>query len=79
MTGWLFFAVVAFAVQVPLFLWRSKPTSPGKCGACGYRVADLPSLTCPECGHDVRYYGIRPSTLTMRNARQGLLISWSCM
>lgn len=76
---WLLVTAVAFVVHVPLLLWRSNPTAPGKCGACGYRVADLESMTCPECGHDVRYYGIRASTFTVRSARVGAMISWSCL
>jgi len=41
---------------------RRGPTAPS-CGACGYAVAGLESLKCPECGADLREVGIvTPST-----------------
>jgi hypothetical protein len=33
---------------------RGKPV----CGACGYAVAGLETLKCPECGSDLREVGI---------------------
>lgn len=29
------------------------------CGACGYPVAGLQTLRCPECGNDLREVGIK--------------------
>jgi len=34
----------------------------GTCGRCGYSVAGLTGLSCPECGSDLRTVGIAPPT-----------------
>jgi len=31
----------------------------GRCGKCGYSVNQLETMTCPECGADLREAGIR--------------------
>ena len=35
-----------------------RSTDAGRCAACGYSVAGLQSLRCPECGADLRATGI---------------------
>ena len=41
---------------------ETSTTSPrvldARCGRCGYNVTGLDSLTCPECGGDLRHVGI---------------------
>ena len=34
------------------------PVAPAACGRCGYSVFGLTTLTCPECGSDLRTVGI---------------------
>jgi hypothetical protein len=38
---------------------QRDPAAPPACGACGYDTTGLTSLTCPECGADLRVVGIR--------------------
>lgn len=73
--GWIALSV---CVIVAAFL-NLKPTETGKCGACGYSVENLASMVCPECGHDFRYYGIQPSTLTFRNAYLAMMLGWGAV
>lgn len=70
-------AVILVAVSLPLIFWRSVPRRPGTCGSCGYRLEALERMLCPECGHDLRYYGIRPTTLTILNARTSAVLCWT--
>jgi len=41
-----------------------KKTNPdgGACGKCGYSVNQLETMTCPECGADLREVGIKTAT-----------------
>ena len=51
--------LVSGAILISLrLLRRSAPTDP-VCGRCGYNVRGLPTMTCPECGSDLRDVGIR--------------------
>lgn len=45
-------------VVLIVVLLRSGPTGAPGCGACGYAVAGLETLRCPECGADLREVGI---------------------
>jgi rRNA maturation endonuclease Nob1 len=61
----LFTVFIALLAGLPVFgLWllvrrggRSADHE-GRCGKCGYIVKGLPTLTCPECGSDLRAVGI---------------------
>src|SRR5262249_12166035 len=50
------------------------------CGKCGYCVIGLTTMTCPECGSDLRMVGIitpgqtRPWSLKMRVAMWTLIV-----
>src|SRR5690606_16598108 len=73
----------------------AAPAAERVCGKCGYRVAGLPSFTCPECGSDLRDVGIvsaprarRPSPAAgpaagaagrMSPALVGLLAAWTAI
>ena len=67
--GIVFFLVAAIAVGAVfvcfVLLRRSKVRSPS-CGACGYDVAGLDGLRCPECGADLRTVGIITPDMTRR-------------
>lgn len=70
----LLLLLIPFAIAA---CWRSVPRRAGSCGACKYRIEDLESFTCPECGHDLRYYGIKTSTITTQQARKAMLGMWN--
>lgn len=71
MVGILFLFIlllVGIAALVLIILGTVKmasgPSGPGgSCGGCGYSVKGLTTLTCPECGADLREVGInRPNS-----------------
>jgi hypothetical protein len=71
----LLLVVVALPVGAAVwlvFFARRGPSRRGLrgpvCGACGYNVLGLATMTCPECGGDLRVVGI----LTPRTPRRGL-------
>ena len=43
-----------------IMVWRRPRPPVSCCGACRYPVVGLESLTCPECGGDLRVAGILP-------------------
>lgn len=48
------------------------------CGACGYSTVGLMTMTCPECGGDLRQVGIVGRTSRTRRARSaGVLFSFT--
>lgn len=52
-------ASVVLAIR--LFSGRKRAAGgPMSCGACGYQVQGLQSMSCPECGADLREVGIVP-------------------
>jgi ribosomal protein L34E len=51
-------ALVILIVGVSILVVRRRKTKP-VCGACGYAVAGLEALKCPECGSDLREVGIK--------------------
>lgn len=57
---------------------KQNRDSYGHCGACGYCVAHLSSLTCPECGGDLRLVGIRGKRTPARVVVLGIgsLLYW---
>jgi len=78
--------IAAAAVGAMLSLIRRSP-DPSRgmvCGRCAYPVGGLPSLTCPECGADLRAAGIVPSHTRGRIARPVVLcvmwtiVIWAC-
>jgi hypothetical protein len=61
-------AIAAAVASWALFISRGgRRPSGAVCGACGYSVVGLTSMTCPECGGDLRQVGI----LTPHTPRQG--------
>lgn len=58
--AWLpFLYLVLRYLQTPSSQLRAKPSLIDPvCGGCGYSVIGLNSLTCPECGSDLRRVGI---------------------
>jgi hypothetical protein len=66
-------AVVGLLI-VTLLPRRSAPAAgDAACGSCGYSTRGLETLTCPECGEDLRRVGIIPSGGAARR-RLGFLI-----
>jgi hypothetical protein len=53
----LFFGVLAYFILRGFGRSRKIITEPS-CGRCGYSVAGLTMMTCPECGSDLRVVGI---------------------
>ena len=52
-------AVLAVGIVIGYF-WRGRRDSlTMTCGKCGYSVKGLESMTCPECGADLREVGIK--------------------
>jgi hypothetical protein len=51
-------AAVLLVLRVVSRRRRGPAVSGPVCGACGYSVTGLTSLTCPECGSDLRAAGI---------------------
>ena len=51
-------AVGVWVVAVARRARRARPSEGPACGACGYSVVGLTSMTCPECGGDLRSVGI---------------------
>jgi len=50
------------------FLFVRKQRSDPSCGNCGYAARGISTLTCPECGSDLREVGIvrhQPSRFPM--------------
>jgi len=45
-----------------VILYNKSTGSTGICGKCGYSVNQLQSMTCPECGADLREAGIRTTS-----------------
>lgn len=61
--GWIVLSSSGLALGLLLYeiLRRSTPANPDPtCGKCGYCVRGIMTLTCPECGSDLREVGIRP-------------------
>jgi len=60
----LLFALLVPGAAALVVLWvlgrrrREAATAAPVCGACGYNTVGLTSLTCPECGSDLRAVGI---------------------
>jgi hypothetical protein len=57
----LLLAVIAVGVWVVIVARRARRSRPSDgpiCGACGYSVVGLTTMTCPECGGDLRSAGI---------------------
>lgn len=51
--------VAMLIASVAIALKTKRPTADGgACGRCGYNVRGVASLTCPECGADLREVGI---------------------
>lgn len=58
--GWWFVRLPLWALAAPIgavgawALWATRAVrrwpSEGRCAACGYQLAGLPSKVCPECG-----------------------------
>lgn len=67
----LLIGVVAGGAAIVILLRRRKQAATGApaCGACGYEVAGLEQLRCPECGADLREVGIRTPQMGMMSAR----------
>jgi hypothetical protein len=71
----LAFVILAAVALIGAVVWlvvvaRRGPRGALKgpvCGACGYNLLGLATMTCPECGSDLRAAGI----LTPRTPRQG--------
>jgi len=68
------FLIVVIALK---YMGLIGPQRPGKesgqeprCGQCGFSVTGLTTLTCPECGADLRAVGIIPpaNSRTVKNA-----------
>jgi hypothetical protein len=59
------FGLLLTVVMFVLKLARKPVTSPS-CGKCGYEVAGLEVLRCPECGGDLREVGINTPSVTAR-------------
>jgi hypothetical protein len=54
-------AIVMAALASYALRRARRPLAPGQpplCGACGYSTQGLTTLTCPECGSDLRVVGI---------------------
>lgn len=50
------------------------------CNHCGYPTQGLPSLTCPECGSDLRVVGIRTPRMGLRpSSRFAAAIGWTML
>ncbi|QKK06875.1 MAG: hypothetical protein HND58_01000 [Planctomycetota bacterium] len=49
------------------------------CGSCGYAVAELDSLVCPECGNDLRQSGIVTPRIEMirRGSLTTAILAWT--
>ncbi len=55
--------LVMFAIRLLIISPRSGPqNTQSVCGGCQYPVTGLSSLTCPECGGDLRRVGILTPT-----------------
>src|SRR5947209_9785973 len=83
---WLSIVVVAVLMGVIVTCWlmlrRKRGKVPGRCGKCARNVTGSTSLTCPECGADLRAVGImqgepglKPSKLAVMLAAQ--LAGWT--
>lgn len=55
--------------------WREHADLP-VCGRCGYPSRGIESLTCPECGTDLREVGILPSGVH-KTGRAGWAVVWT--
>lgn len=72
-----FFCLLGVAVLFWLAL-RRPPVRRPSCGSCGYAVEGLETLSCPECGCDLRQVGIE--TPRRRMLHPGLFILfWSLL
>lgn len=54
-----------------------KPVRVPACGNCGYPVAGLNQLTCPECGADLRIVGIVTPDQRRPRSIFGAVIGWT--
>ncbi len=56
--------LVTSVTLIGVFWWsvlRRPVHRPAACNDCGYPVGGLESMTCPECGSDLRVIGIAPA------------------
>lgn len=67
-------ALVVLSVPLILLLLRRKAPTDPVCGRCGYNVRGLPSMTCPECGSDLREVGIRTARKSARTSTTTRLV-----
>jgi hypothetical protein len=67
------------AIPPAVVLWRAlrhRPAQPEpQCGKCGYTVRGISSMTCPECGSNLREVGV--VTAPLRNVRVFKPLRWS--
>jgi hypothetical protein len=55
---------------------KTTPADP-TCGQCGYCVRGISTLTCPECGSDLREVGIIPPNKRIFGSKTIKLILWT--
>jgi hypothetical protein len=58
-------------------VWRRPLARDPLCGHCGYIVRGISSLTCPECGSDLREAGIFPAGMRLPIGARGRIVIWS--
>ena len=59
--------------------WSRKRAKESVCGNCGYPAKGLPTLTCPECGSDLRDVGIITPKMPRPFGRLAKAFIWSTL
>jgi hypothetical protein len=60
-------------------LVQLRPSQPPSCGKCGYNVAALTTMHCPECGGDFRTVGITAPHLDKRMHPAVFTAAWTLL
>jgi hypothetical protein len=68
---------IAFAGGFALRQSLRRPVTEPSCGQCGYCVRGLESMTCPECGSDLRVVGIVTPGVTRPLGKKMRLLGWT--
>lgn len=65
---------------VIIVLWpRGRRVSEPVCGKCSYAVQGLETMTCPECGSDLRAVGIYTPAMRHRLGPFARIVLWSIL
>lgn len=74
--------LIGLITGVVLWIVGARQSANGRgmsCGRCGYSVAGLTQLMCPECGADLREVGIVSAAASPAMRIIGMVLTFVCL